>query len=591
MRFVEFVVLLLLPVSASAHLDFAQGVLGQKPAVCVDGAPCSLSTRVWQTVEITLRAKKAAVDPLESDVWVDLSGPGFSKRVFGFWDGGNTYRVRVIATAPGSWTWLSGSLSNDPGLSGKKGAIQASAWTEAEKEDNPNRRGQVRIASSERHFEYADGAPLFLLADTIWAANTARCGLGKNQDGPFFEYLADRKAKGFTAVLLQTIHGYGDYPGAQAHRNEGGYAFEGGNPARLNTAYFQALDKRMDALWEHGFVVATPFMWWGKTGKCLFTPGNALRIIRYAAARYGTFNLLWSLSGEYQYTFRDCGWTPDDITTLGRALQERNPWQRPVSIHPSGGTQWQAPHGRQSSIAFHGQSWLDHHWLQTGQDRTQMHNIVGRTAENRALQPAMPVFCSESSYERASDPDAAYHARWQAWTAFLNGAAGYGYGAHGVWQFLDPSDPMGEPGKMTRHPPVPWREAIRFPGSAQLVHVRKLLPSLGWPQLSPRREALRVNGQPNRPPSPQTLTPPEAALAGGKVWVVYLPRGNAKSEITIPVAPAHSGPARWFDPRKGEFHGPAVLWRGGKAPLPARPAPQDEDWVFVAGGATPPHLQ
>lgn len=546
----------------------------------------SAGTHLWETVEIALAAGKTYANPVQDvEVWVDLEGPGFSGRVYGFWDGGAAYRVRVMANAPGRWRWRSGSRPEDGGLSGRRGEFEARAWTEAEKRANPNRRGQVRPAPGGRHFEYADGTPFFLLADTLWAANTARCGLGAASDGPFFRYLADRQGKGFTAVLLQTIHGYGDYPGAQAHRNEGGYALVERDPSRLNPAYFQALDVRRKALSNRGFVVASPVMWWGKTDKCLFRPEDARTIVKYVAARYGTFNTVWSLSGEYQYTFRDCGWTPEDINALGAEFQRHNPWRQPLSIHPSGGTNWQAPHNRQSSIAFHGQGWLDHHWLQTGQDLTSVFQIVPRLAENRALAPAVPVFCSEASYERASDADSAYHARWQAWTAFLNGAAGYGYGAHGVWQFLDPQDAAGEPGKMTRHPPVPWREAIRLPGSSQVGHVRKLLVGLGWPDLAPRRDALTLDGEPNRAPAAKDLTPPEAARIGAGTWVVYIPRGNGQREIALTEARAGETSVRWFDPRRGVYAGPAMRWNAGKRVLPPRPEPAGEDWVLVVKDA------
>ena len=40
--------------------------------------------------------------------------------------------------------------------------------TPAELERNPNLRGQIRIAPNGRTFEYADGTPFFLLADTLW---------------------------------------------------------------------------------------------------------------------------------------------------------------------------------------------------------------------------------------------------------------------------------------------------------------------------------------------------------------------------------------------------------------------------------------
>lgn len=535
----------------------------------------------WETVEIALHAARAYADPYAgAQVWVDLEGPGFSKRCHGFWDGGNTFRVRVMATSPGVWTWRSGSDLEDTGLSGRSGAFEALPWTQAEMHANPNRRGQVRVAADGRHFEYADGTPFFLLADTLWAGNTTRCGLGDNGDGPFFQYLADRRAKGFTAVLMQYIHGYGDYPDAQAHRNEGGYAFVARDPARLNPEYFQALDRRMQAMAEAGFVAAVPALWWGKTKKCFFAPEEACRISIYCAIRYGTFNALWSLSGEYQYTFTDCGWKPDDFRTLGAAVQRHNPWRHPLSIHPSARLDWKAPHNGQSSRPFHGESWLDHHWLQTGQSVDRLFNIVTRLAENRVLEPAVPVFCSEAYYERADDADTAYHTRWQMWTAILNGAAGYGYGAQGVWQFLDPSDPQGETGKRVSEA-VPWREAIRLPGSTQVKHARTLLTSLDWRRLEPRRDALQVDGRPNRLPTATDLTPPHAASIGNSTWVVYAPRGNEDREILLSGDRAGSNTARWFDPRRGEFAGQAIVLKEGPWTLPPRPAPADEDWVLV----------
>jgi hypothetical protein len=131
-------------------------------------------------------------------------------------------------------------------------------------ERNPNLRGQVRVAKAGRHFEFADGTPFLLLADTLWAANTARCGLGEREDGPFYQYLADRAAKGFTAILMQYFHGYGDYPDAPGHRNEGGHTFLDRDVTRLNPAHFQSLDTRMRALWSRGFVALIPATWWGK---------------------------------------------------------------------------------------------------------------------------------------------------------------------------------------------------------------------------------------------------------------------------------------------------------------------------------------
>ena len=68
------------------------------------------SVHVWEKLSIALRAETAYANPYtEVNVWVDLTGPGFQKRVYGFWDGGTTYRVRLLAPYCGDWHWRSGA--------------------------------------------------------------------------------------------------------------------------------------------------------------------------------------------------------------------------------------------------------------------------------------------------------------------------------------------------------------------------------------------------------------------------------------------------------------------------------------------------
>src|ERR1035437_9909126 len=77
---------------------------------------------VWEKVELTLTANRSFPNPYtDVIVWVDLTGPGFNKRVYGFWDGDKTFRVRVTATAPGTWHWVSGSARVGPVFAGRRG--------------------------------------------------------------------------------------------------------------------------------------------------------------------------------------------------------------------------------------------------------------------------------------------------------------------------------------------------------------------------------------------------------------------------------------------------------------------------------------
>jgi len=132
-------------------------------------------THVWEKVEITLHAEKHYDNPYtEVEVWVDLKGPGFEKRCYGFWDGDNVFRVRVLGIAPGLWKWSSSSNQTDPGLNGKSGEFTAAAFSEAEKQANSCRRGMIRASANGHAFEYADGTPYFLLGDTWWSVPTFR---------------------------------------------------------------------------------------------------------------------------------------------------------------------------------------------------------------------------------------------------------------------------------------------------------------------------------------------------------------------------------------------------------------------------------
>src|SRR5665811_1020591 len=81
---------------------------------------------VWETQELTFTAKNSYKNAYNDvTLWIYLSGPGFKKRVYGFWDGGNTFHLRLVATTPGAWSWKSGSTPNDPGLSGKSGSYHS----------------------------------------------------------------------------------------------------------------------------------------------------------------------------------------------------------------------------------------------------------------------------------------------------------------------------------------------------------------------------------------------------------------------------------------------------------------------------------
>lgn len=130
---------------------------------------------VWEEKELTFTSTRRWANPYtDGTVWVDIVGPGFRKRVFGFWDGDRAFCVRLLAPMAGEWKWRSGSSLTDPGLSGLHGEFRAIDWSEEEKQQNPLRRGFLRATANHHAIEQADGSPFFIIGDTWYAAATNR---------------------------------------------------------------------------------------------------------------------------------------------------------------------------------------------------------------------------------------------------------------------------------------------------------------------------------------------------------------------------------------------------------------------------------
>ncbi|RVT45314.1 DUF4038 domain-containing protein [Rheinheimera sediminis] len=313
----------------------------------------------WQMQEIVLLAEKPYQNYYtDVDMWVQLKGPGFDKRVYGFWDGDKRFVVRVVATKPGQWTWQSASNHpDDAGLNGHTGSFTAIEWSAAEKKQNPNRQGFVRVSQNGRALEYADGTPFFMLGDTWLAGTTWRLPFRNAptsddyQPGPgigFEDAVAFRKKQGFNSVsmiaafpnwdadLNPSTHadengiylrnawekfGY-DVAGGQGTDASGGVSYWGSFTAksmrdeyghlpfamsaehkgvsdftRINPAYFKSLDRKMDYLSQQGFVplLETVRRDVGPSWHAYFDFNETFaRYTQYLIARYGATNIVFS---------------------------------------------------------------------------------------------------------------------------------------------------------------------------------------------------------------------------------------------------------------------------------------------------------
>ncbi|HEU5133981.1 MAG TPA: DUF5060 domain-containing protein [Steroidobacteraceae bacterium] len=599
----------------------------------VDARLQSGEVHVWQVQEITLAAARNYANPyVDIECWVDLEGPGFRRRVYGFWDGGRTFRVRVVATQPGEWTWRVGSSREDAGLSGS-GQFRAVAWSDAELAANPNRRGFIRSSENGHALRYADGTPFFLVGDTWLAASTWRLPFKGARAAAdyvpaegisFEEAVAWRKRQGYNSISFISAfpnwaadeHGatfanrdgvylrnawekFGHWaPNAKIstadgatttakdmHDERGNRPFEVfadrdglANFDAINPDYFASLDRKMRHLSEEGFV---PFL---ETIRRDNAPSwkryfdfNAsyARFVQYLIARYGAYNLVFS-GIHLDWIPKDFSLTADEFNeALTYHLRKYGPlpFGQPYTTLIDRSTYKAFGSGAQAP-------WLTMH---TVGNNPRNHAIYESIEELFRLSPALPAANLEPYYtgwnhsinrpggETAEENSARdnYFARAMMYGSVLSGAlAGHVHGT-AAYDVTSTGEPAG------------WRPhiwtALRYESGAQMQHLRSFVLSEGgrYQELMPASDDLQ----------PRSI--PDAAADGLDGWS-FLMR-TAKKDFALAYfenkalrarmkgfTPGASYRWTWFDPTSGRWARPVSL-KADDAGLITSPA-------FAAGG-------
>lgn len=557
-------------------------------------APAAGAVHVWEKQELTFTSARAFANPYtEVIVWADLSGPNFHKRIYGFWDGGQTFRVRVLATEPGVWKWRSGSTPADPGLAGKTGSFVAGPWTEEERQKNPLRRGFLRATPNHHALEQADGTPFFVIGDTWYSVGTNRFRwYDDGQERPlgpaagFKDYVRYRKAQGYNWVNViaafpnwmtdespwhvvmndpekTTVRSAWLEFGAGSAKNmdnEGGrpFLFPGKAPGyeqifpdvdRINPEYFRYVDRKIDYLNEQGFV---PFIEVSRRDASLCWkkyhtwPDSYARFIQYVWSRYQANNTVLSPihldiisetvgPAEYlraiEYVKEKFGLPP-----FGTLLS--------ANANPSTLENW----GEDSWVTLH----------QTGNMRE--HNNYWYLTEIFHAQPPRPALNGEPYYSGYTDARSQGGGRGYQYGApggtekddqfvrsgmygsFLSGGfAGHVYGAEGIWGAdIEPAAPI----KM-------W-DAFQWRSGSQMQYLRAFALSIGkrYQDLEPNADLV----SPNKNPVTRGYEgwAYAARTPDKNIFLAYFEKGCPRSQIRGAKLNA-TYRAEWFDPRNGTW--------------------------------------
>jgi hypothetical protein len=547
-------------------------LLGAAAAAAGGQSRSAMAREITEWIFVSAKPYQDPFNEIELDV-VFRDPRGREQRVPAFWAGGQEWRVRYAADAAGRYpfeTICSDTSNRD--LHGRRGVLEVAPY------DGTNpllTRGALRVASSHRHFEHADGTPFFWLADTWWM------GLCKRLRWPadFARLTADRASKGFTVV--QIVAGlYPDMPQFDPRgANEAGFPWAP-DYARINPAYFDMADLRIQHLVDRGIAPCIVGCW----GYYLPILGMARmkRHWRYLIARWGAHPAIWCLAGEGTMPYylaadkeRDRAMQKTGWTDLARYVRATDPFHRPITIHPSDSAR----------NTVEDASVLDFDMLQTGHgDRASIPNTVKLVTASRAANPPMPVIDGEVCYEGILEQSRQEVQRFMFWGCMLSGAAGHTYGANGIWQVNTAAQPFGPSPHGRSWGDTAWDVASELPGSRQLGWAKALLLRYPWWRMEPHPEWVEPHW------TVANYIQPYCAGIPRELRIVFMPPMWDAPKM-VQLEPGLSYRAFYFNPATGQEHpaGTAMADAAGVWQPPV--APVFQDWVLVLEPLSPGRVE
>ncbi|MBI5833981.1 MAG: DUF4038 domain-containing protein [Armatimonadetes bacterium] len=490
---------------------------------------------------------------------------GVTRRVPAFWAGGDAWKVRYASPLAGEHTLV--TACSDPANAGLHAQTATITVSEAAERSPLYAHGPLTVTGDQRHFEHADGTPFFWLGDTWWMGLCGRLRWPEE----FGQLAADRLAKGFSVV--QIVAGlYPDMPAFDPRgANEAGFPWTEGF-GTIRPEYFDRVDERLAYLIDVGLMPCLVGAWGYFVG---WMGVHRLKAHwRYLLARYAAYPMVWCVAGESNLPYYLAeGFPYDDRaavtqwTDVARYIRAIDPWQRPLSIHPTG-------LGRLSSRgAIDDESLIEFDMLQTGHgNREVLAPTVDTLLWSLGQSPTMPVLNSEVAYEGLMGTITTDTQRLMFWASVLSGACGHTYGANGIWQCNRAGQPHGASPHGGNYGVTPWEEAMAYPGSGQLGWAKGLLCGYDWWRFESHPEWAELTGEPSD-------SHDRAYCAGlaDQVRFIYAPSRRALR----PAALSGEWRATAYDPATGQATPLGAVVDGQVCEPPAGEAP---DWLLVLEG-------
>ncbi len=543
-----------------------------------------MTAQKWVNKEITFFATASVTNIHEAaiDVIFKSANTGTVLTIPGFWDGGNTWRVRFAPTETGVWEYTVTATGKDIGLNGISGTVIAEEYT-----GNLEiyKRGFLKTEKGVRYLMYNDGTPFFYLGDTHWNVQKEEF----DEAGPHaagiktdshFKYICDRRwEQGFTVYQTEPL--------ARSFKVEKGTVEE------EDIKGFQHFDKYFKYIADKGFVHANAELLFPVTQEATKEFIENLEIlVRYWVARYCAYPVLWTLGQEVDDLWHRDG-LPEVYKRMCEIITSIDPYHHPTSAHQvntagvgclgnvpvapvDGGyndynpTQNERTGGNRPSIFrdVKGHTWWAIQWRPC---IDQQFNF-GLPKDFWENGQGKPIVNYEARYDHLYTKN--FGARAQAWISYLNGLSGYAYGGADMWVYIgnyaqnadgfDGVDVITIPEKQ-----ITWGELINAPISTEMTYLRRFFESIPWWRLTPDYDYGKVFSH---------LSGRNYAVSHveDQLYVVYLyDRDTDPVGKIINMDENATYTAKWFDTVTGEYSVISNSLKGKEFIIPTKPKALD----------------
>ncbi len=468
-------------------------------------APDSVETcsaKAWVMTELSFESNQSYADPF-SDVEMDLQlcGNGRLYTIPAFWDGGNTWKVRLACPGAGTWSYRTRCTNAaDSGLHGQTGKILCAAY---DGKEEIYRRGFVRDDTGSKYFTFDDGTPFFYLGDTHWS-------LGDETLDMVRTICRTRREQGFTVFQSEPI-------GASFDLTDG--------VTDADLAGFAAYDAKFAAIAEAGLVHANASFFFpaymqtlidnhGGFDASTHAPAKTAQaylrqLSRYWVARYSAYPVLWTLGQEVDDDFYAAAdnhpaWNRKNnpYKLVAQWIAQYDAYDHPLSAHQENTGVTAAygngidtpdtcriyyPGANSSSFrnvaahSFYAAQWMPArtHRSDCMSEKDFWYNGQGK-----------PVINYEGQYCCLWTKD--FGARMQGWTAFLSGMCGCAWGGQDTWSYLNTFDEENDSDDgvdtitSAEKKAATWEDALQYASARQLGYMRRFFSKTQWQNFIPR---------------------------------------------------------------------------------------------------------